>query len=103
METNLPEKRIWTKEEIKNLLYKNNGFLIRSVIKLYEFQTNEEKAIKITKEDNGIGFNAFDAEFLTDIAEKALEGRLFSFNQIFVIRKKMVKYSGQITNIANNL
>ena len=92
----------WTKEEIKEKLKTDDAWLIRGMLAIFERQTDEEKDHETTKVDNGIGFSAFDAAILTDLVNqyKRTNGFL-SHRQITLIRKKMTKYAGQLTKIAN--
>lgn len=95
-------KKQWTKEEIKELLATNDGFLTRSLVKIYEFQTASEQDSELTVEQNGVGFNGVDAEILTSFAKQVIKGRMLSEKQIAIARKKMIKYAGQIMGVANN-
>lgn len=102
MSKNEATTRIWTKEEIKNLLLTNDTMVQRSVLKLYAFQTKEEQLVGDSVEENGIGFNSYDAGFLTSIAEQLKRKVKLTRKQIEVTRKKLIKYSKQLTLIANN-
>ena len=93
--------RIWTESEISSLIESNDAMVIRSVKKLYEYQTNDEKVAEHTKHLNGVGFNAFDASFLTSIAKQIINERSLSKNQLRITRKKLKKYTKQLTRIAN--
>nr|CAI9751365.1 hypothetical protein DGKKSRWO_DGKKSRWO_CDS_0079 [uncultured phage]CAI9752250.1 hypothetical protein CVNMHQAP_CVNMHQAP_CDS_0079 [uncultured phage] len=94
--------RIWTVDEIKHLLQTNDKMVMRSCIKLYERQTEDERKNQDTIESNGIGFNGADAKFLTSIANQLLHNVRLSVKQLDITRKKMLKYSKQLTRIANN-
>jgi len=94
-------KRVWTRDEIKTLLQKNDKMVSRSVVKLYEYQTASEQENNNTRESNGVGFNAVDASFLTSIAERVISGRPLTDKQIKATRKAILKYTGQLTEIAN--
>jgi hypothetical protein len=93
--------KVWEKEEIKGFLTRNDGFVTRSVVKMLERQTAAEASGGYTHDANGIGFSAFDAEFLTSIANQVNDGRNLSERQILSVRKAMLRYAGQITEIAN--
>lgn len=92
----------WTKEEVKEKLATDDKWLVRGLLAIHARQTEEEKATETTKEQNGIGFNGVDANILTDLVNqyKRTNGFL-SPRQIALIRKKMVKYAGQLARIAN--
>lgn len=93
--------KVWNKDEIKNLLTRSNVFVTRSVVKMLERQTAAEASGGYTHDANGVGFSAFDAEFLTSIANQITDGRNLSERQIVSARKSMLRYAGQITDIAN--
>lgn len=95
------EQKIWTKEEIKVLLEKNDEMVKRSVLKLYEKQTESEKVAGQTHEFNGVGFNGTDSAILSSFAEFANKSGFLTKKQIAIARKKMLKYSGQLARIAN--
>lgn len=93
--------KIWYPEKIKELFLQDKDFLIRSLLKLYEFQTDEEQKIKNTKNINGEGFTGFDGRILSNLCEFYKKNKYFSPKQLAVVRKLMPKYAGQIANIAN--
>jgi SHS2 domain-containing protein len=94
----------WTKDEIKSLLETRDDFVERALLKLYNYQTDVEKINKETKVNNNVGFNGADAKILSDFCEwlKGGQNRHLTKNQMYIARLKIKKYSGQITNIANN-
>lgn len=91
----------WTKDEIKAKLESDNEWLIRGLLAIHSRQTEDEQNSEMTKEDNGIGFNAFDAAILTDFVNQYNTAKFLSKRQIILVRKKMLKYAGQLTRIAN--
>lgn len=93
--------RTWTKEEIKNLLQTNDTMLCRSLKVLYSYQTEDEKYCRDTITRNGMGFNGTDAKFLSSCAEFYIKNGFLTNNQKVIVRKKMLKYSNQLTKIAN--
>ena len=95
------ESKVWTKDEIKNLLETNDQMVARSVKKLYEYQTADEQEEKTANINNGVGFNGTDAEFLSSIAEWLISGKKLSQKQLDITRKKLFKYAGQLAKIAN--
>lgn len=96
------EKRIWTKEEIRRLILSSDAMVERSLSKLAARQTVDEFFAEDTKYHNDVGFNGADAKILTSFA-KFLGFRLhLTSKQIFVARRKLLKYSGQLTAIANS-
>lgn len=93
--------RIWTMDEIKELIKTNDKMVARSVVKLWELQTASEQAAQETHERNGVGFNGIDAAILSSFAEWYKAHGYLSQKQTALARKKLVKYSGQLVRIAN--
>ena len=93
--------KVWTKDEIKRLLETNDKMVSRSLLKLFEYQTSSEQDTEETSENNGVGFNGIDAGFLTSVAKQIIAGRSLTEKQLKATRKSILKYSGQLTRIAN--
>ena len=92
----------WSKDVIAEKLLTDRKWLERGIVALYERQTKTEQSSGVTKEENGVGFNKVDAAFLSSLAEKIQQGWQLSEKQLFIARKKMKKYSGQLARIANS-
>lgn len=93
--------KVWTKEEIAAKLASDDKWLIRGLLSIYSKQTEDEQNSDVTKEDNGIGFNAFDATICSDMAKQYMRTKFLSRRQLEIVRKCMKKYAGQLTKIAN--
>ena len=93
--------KVWKKEEIAAKLASDDNWLIRGLLSIYSKQTEDEQHSDVTKEDNGIGFNAFDATICSDMAKQYMRTKYLSKRQIEIVRKCMKKYAGQLTKIAN--
>lgn len=91
----------YTKQHIRNLLENNDKAVHKAIVVLYSRQTAAEQTSMSTREHNGVGFNATDAELLSSFAEQIKKGRSLSVKQMEWARKKIMKYSGQLANIAN--
>ena len=50
------EMKVWTKEEIRDNLIKNDNWVYRGVVAIYDKQTFDEQAVGETKHHNGVGF-----------------------------------------------
>ena len=96
-----PKKRVWTEDEIKNLIQTNDKVLYAAFKKLYECQTADEQMNGNTHHVNGIGFNGVDAPILSSMAEFLIKTGFLTPKQKAVVRKKLVKYNKQLTNLAN--
>jgi hypothetical protein len=93
----------WNRENIRELLNKNDKMIEKSIVKIFENQTADEQSTEETSHDNGIGFSGCDAKILSSFAKQILEGRILSSKQLEIARKKMMKYAGQLARIANEL
>jgi len=90
----------WNKENIQHLLATNDRAVERALVQIYYRQTDDEKNVHMTKHSNGVGFTAFDAEFLTELAQKCIKYNGLTEKQLAVARKKMTKYWKQLLEIA---
>ena len=74
----------------------------RSLLKLHQLQTDSEQAQSETKYVNGVGFNKPDGMVLSRFVENLRRYGSFKSNkQVAYVRKKLLKYVKQITQIAN--
>jgi hypothetical protein len=85
---------------LKEKLSQDQLWAIKGMLRIYEFQTDQEKQIKETVESNGVGFSGCDAEILSSFSKQVLNGKTLSYNQMFRLMKKMPKYAGQLDKIA---
>lgn len=95
------EKRVWTKQEIADLIQNDDRVLYRALKRLYGEQTSTEQVSGETRERNGVGFNGADANFLTSIAQFLIKNGFLTDKQKVITRKKLTKYAGQLTKLAN--
>jgi hypothetical protein len=96
-------RRVWTVDEVKAQMARNDGMVGRALLLLLEKQTEDEQRSELTKYRNGQGFNAKDARFGSSLAKVVQSGKHLSPKQIESARKMLVKYSGQLTKIANEV
>lgn len=92
---------VWTKDKVKELLKTDTQALYRAIILIYNQQTKAEKMYQSTITVNGVGFTAFDSEFLSSIARKLLAGNQISINQLAKARNQMMKYACQLLALTN--
>jgi hypothetical protein len=95
------EAKVWTKDEIKEKLKTDDRWLIRALLAIYNKQTEDEQANDMTAHYNNVGFNGLDAEWLSKMARFYKDRGFLSPKQLMHVRKKMLKYSGQLAKIAN--
>lgn len=96
------ETKMWSKEDIKDLLSRSDKAVKRGIIVIYNCQTEDEKDIQHTKVVNKIGFSSFDSEILMQFAELILRHKELTVKQMAVARKRIQKYAGQLADIANS-
>ena len=92
---------VWTQERIRELLELSDKMVVRSIVQIFNRQTEDEKRTDNTSHSNGIGFNGVDAPLLSSFAKQILKGYTLSSKQMTYARKKIMKYSKQLTRIAN--
>ena len=93
--------KVWSGEMIRNLLNRNSNAVLKGVVALYKLQTADEKACKLTNASNGVGFSAYDAPYMTKIAERVISKRGLTKMEVANLRVKLLKYSNQLAKIAN--
>lgn len=93
--------KVWKVDEIRYLLETNNSAVIRGLIAIYNKQTQDEKIMNETKHSNGVGFTGADAKVLSNMAKYAISKGGLTEKQFIYVKKKIGKYAGQITKIAN--
>jgi len=101
--------KTWSPEEIRIYLYfvvgqgpdtKDRIIVYKMLQAMYDRQTHCEQHSGYTVENNGIGFTAFDAPLLSDIAFKSKKYKSLTPQQAKLVAKKLIKYSGQLSSIA---
>lgn len=93
--------RVWTEDEIRDLVQTNDKVLYGALKKLYAEQTADERAVGETTQRNGAGFNGVDSQILSSFAEFLSRTGFLTPKQRAVARKKLVKYNKQLTRLAN--
>ena len=89
-------------EEMKDILARNDDQVGKALVKLYELQTEDEKANGSTHKHNSVGFNILDAEILSNFAEFYMKHNKLTPKQLAIARKKIMKYAKQLVDIANS-
>lgn len=100
-EAEKPARRIWTEDEIRELVQTNDKVLYGALKNLYACQTADEQADGETHNRNGAGFNGADAPILSSFAEFLERTGFLTPKQKVLARKKLVKYNKQLTRLAN--
>jgi hypothetical protein len=88
--------KTWSPEIVKEEMLNSDNVLKKALLRIYSFQTEEEKRAEQTYATKGKGFNANDSKILTSFAIQLETQGWLSKKQIEYARKRMVKYSRQI-------
>lgn len=103
--------KVWTADDIKALLIKNDEAVGRALVALLKRQTASEQNNHRTTDANGVGFNAFDADIFTSMAQFYKAKGFLTANQLAFLRSgtekrpapRINKYAGQLAAIANGV
>lgn len=88
-----------TVAEWKGQIAGNQNWALRAALRIFKYQTTEEADFGATLESNGVGFNGFDANFVTSVVKQHLEGRRLTKKQSDALRRIMPKYAEQLYRI----
>ena len=88
-------------EFVRFKLSTDEAWAKKALLKIYEFQTNEEQMRGNTLFYNGVGFNGADAEILSSLAEQFKRKGWLSPKQMAIVMRKMQKYTRQVIQISN--
>lgn len=86
---------------VKFKLENDERWALRALMLVYGQQTASEQASETTEENNGVGFNGCDAEFLTSLAKAYVKHGRLSVKQIEWLKRKIRKYSKQVVRLAS--
>lgn len=95
-----PRKRT-SAADVLELLDTHPRAVERALYVLYQRQEADERRDGSTRYANGVGFNAWDAAFLTDVAQYMIRNRRLTRGQRRAVRRALTKYTGQLAAIAN--
>lgn len=95
-------KAKWNKANIREMLEANDTAVVRGLVRIHSFQTGDEKLSGQTTEENGVGWNGVDAEYMTSLHDYFRANGYLTPGQMAYARKKILKYSGQLAKIANS-
>lgn len=94
-----------TKSEIhqfvKGQLRTNEVWAKAALLRIFDYQTKDEKISEHTHENNNVGFTGCDAEILTSFAKQLIRKNWLSPKQMALVYKKMPKYHNQIVDISD--
>ncbi len=77
----------------------SNAWAIGALLALYRFQTCDEQELRSTTSVNDMGFNKYDANILSHIAQTYLVQKTLTPKQIDIVRLSLPKYWRQLQGI----
>lgn len=86
-------------QNIKNSIMENDIYMYQALMTIYKYQTEDEQECYSTYQQNGIGFNAVDADILTSFAKFFEVKGYLTDKQKEIAKKKLLKYAGQIAGL----
>jgi len=103
----------FSKEQIKELLDRNDVAVWRGVVSIYQLQTEDEQQGEQTRWQNGMGFSSYDSKLMSSFAKQIIawqetdpDQRKFksplSPKQLPLARRIIKRYAGQLAKIANS-
>jgi hypothetical protein len=92
---------VWTKNAIRRLLEHSDLAVERACVALLDRQTDVEQASDATIRKNWVGFNAADAKRLSKAGKWVRSGNHLDGWFLKEARRRVVKYAGQLADIAN--
>jgi hypothetical protein len=93
---------MYTQDQIKTNIQTNVSWTIRTLEVLYGRQTTDEQQTKLTRHQNGRGFNGRDSEILTSFYLQVQKRKLYnnpvllSEKQLSICQKLLPKYWRQV-------
>ena len=93
--------KIQIREFMKGKLSTDKVWAQHALLKIFEFQTQEEQRSKDTMFHNGVGFTGTDGRILSSLATQLQKKRFLSDKQMALVFKKMPKYWIQVVKISD--
>jgi hypothetical protein len=93
--------KVQIKEFVKIKLSTDPVWARHALLKIYEFQTQEEQSVRDTMYHNGVGFTGMDGRILSSLAKQLQEKRYLSDKQMEIVFRKMPKYWIQVVKISD--
>jgi hypothetical protein len=94
--------KLWTREEIVELLNYNDRAVERAMVSIWEHQTAAEQERGATILNNGVGFCGWSAKNGSYYARWVKSGRHLTGKHLDKARRIALHHAGQLTRIANN-
>lgn len=89
-------------EAIRAQITSSDAQSIKAMLRIFEYQTEDEQHYGDVSEYNGVGFVGNDARILTSFCKQYTNKGYLSPKQMAIVRKKVGKYAGQLTKLSIN-
>lgn len=100
MKTKVTKKN--TLEFVRLMLRRDKKWATKALVRIFkENQTEAEKSMERTVEDNGIGFGSRDAKFLSSLAKQFIETGTLSEKQMGFVFRLIPKYARQVVEFSD--
>ena len=77
------------RSSLKTLIQTDETYTIGALIRLYSYQTADEQSGHTTEHLNDVGFNAYDADIMTSMAEQYKERGFLTPRQLAYLQKSL--------------
>ena len=84
--------------KMRNQITGSDKMAVKAMLRLYEYQTADEKAVNDTVHHNNVGFNSSDARWMTWASKAVLAGRELKGYHLETLKQKIGKYANQLVN-----
>lgn len=86
---------------LKKQLSSNKKWALKALIRIYQFQTDNEQTCGETIEENGVGFSGSHSVILSSIANQVIHYNSISNKQLAIVHRIIPHYARQILNISD--
>lgn len=83
-------------EAIRTQITTSDNQAIKAMLRIFEYQTEDEQEAGTVEEFNGVGFAGTDSLILTSFCEQYKKKGYLSKKQIEIIKGKIGKYAAQL-------
>jgi hypothetical protein len=93
--------KVQIRDFVKTKLSSDPQWSQQALLRIYQFQTEEEQQSRDTLYNNGVGFSGVDGRILTSFAKQLKNKHYLTDKQLTLLMKKMPKYWEQIVRVSD--
>lgn len=94
--------KIWTRDEIDEILKANPRAVERAMVRLFELQTEVERETSATRIHNNVGFSSYAARRGSYYARWVTSGKQLTGKHFESALKIALRHSRQLVDLANS-